>query len=197
KRNGFHTFVLPGPQPGQSIGVFRKLSTEPSDLPALVLLGADRNLRTFEVKNNAQRPGSVQAFSLRFSDKTVTQASAQYRDVELLGEQAALAHLTTPANRQLQPGSGGEREPRQAANAEAERSSYAYEATGDVMTDCYGGVLTPPAVVSVRGVNGRLSGNYIVKKATHRLTRSEYTQSFSLIRNAESGGTGASALGDL
>ena len=58
------------------------------------------------------------------------------------------------------------------------------------------GLIAPYKVVTVRGVNARLSGAYVIKKVTHRLTRSIYTQSFSLLRNARSEGS-SGGLEDL
>jgi hypothetical protein len=34
-------------------------------------------------------------------------------------------------------------------------------------------------VVSVAGIGGRLSGNYVVSRVNHRLTDSSYTQKFA------------------
>jgi hypothetical protein len=49
----------------------------------------------------------------------------------------------------------------------------------------------PYRVVTVRGVDGRQSGDYNVKQVTHSLGRSTYTQRFKLIRNARSAGANA------
>jgi len=80
--------------------------------------------------------------------------------------------------------------------AEAERASYAFEATGSVLAGCYSAVLRPYGVVSVRAVNDRSSGDYMIKAVTHSLTRSNYAQSFTLMRNARSDGS-SNDLSDL
>ena len=196
KRQGMHAYVLPGEEPGQSIGAFRRFPTEPGDLPPLILLGPDRNVHTFNVKNDAQSPSSVEAYSLSITDKVVTKATSQFRDLELLGGEAAFKSEKETTKRILPPGQDGTVDANQAVAAEAANSSFAFEAVGDVMGDCYAGVLAPYQVVTVKGVNARLSGNYVIKKVTHKLTRSDYSQTFSLLRNARSEGSGG-GLEDL
>ncbi|HEX9898503.1 MAG TPA: hypothetical protein VGC81_04725, partial [Candidatus Methylomirabilis sp.] len=81
-----------------------------------------------------------------------------------------------------------------AVAAEMEQAAYSFEASGSVQGDCYTGVLAPYRVVTVKGVNERLSGNYVLKQVTHTLTRSRYSQAFSLLRNARSAGGGLEDL---
>ncbi|MBX6320940.1 MAG: hypothetical protein IRY94_03855 [Rhodospirillaceae bacterium] len=196
RRQGMHAYVLPGPEPGASIGVFRPFPTRPDGLPPLVLLGPDRNLASFTARLDSQRAGTVESRSLSITDKTVQRATAQVRDLELLGA-AAAAGTTQPTTRLTPPGRDGAVDAAQAATAALERQSYAFEASGSLLGDCYGAVLAPYRVLSVRGVNGRQSGDYVIKSVTHRLTRSAYEQSFSLLRNARSEGSDADALGAL
>src|SRR5262249_8705072 len=47
QRQGMHAYVLPGAEPGQSVGAFKKFPTHPDGLPPLILLGTDRNVATF------------------------------------------------------------------------------------------------------------------------------------------------------
>jgi hypothetical protein len=198
RRQGMHAYVLPGREPGQSIGVFRRFPTAPDGLPPLILLGPDRNLASFTARGDAQRPGSVESQSVNITDKVVTRATARIRNLELLGEEAPVADAAAAGTRLIPPGHDGAVDVNQAVAAEMERSSYAFEASGSVLGDCYTGVLTPYRVVTVKGVDGRQSGNYVIKSVTHQLTRSQYAQSFSLLRNARSSGASSSnLLGDL
>jgi hypothetical protein len=191
-RQGMHAYVLPGPEPGTSIGAFKPFPTEPDGLPPLILLGGERNVQTFTVREDAQGPATVSAQSLSITDKTVTRATANVRDVELLGEEAAAASLKDEAKRILPPGSDGAVDANAAVKAAAQKLSYAFEAGGSVSSECYGAALIPYRVVTLKGVNDKLSGDYVIKSVNHRLTRSAYEQSFSLLRNATSNGGAAS-----
>jgi hypothetical protein len=189
-----HAYVLPGDSPGQSVGVFKKLPRRPDGLPALVLLGAERNVAAFTVSNDAQRPASSQAFSLSIGDRAVAQGRSQTRNLELLGAEPSV------------PGAGGRRllppdeacclAPAEAAQVAAERDAYSFEARGALTAVCYPAALAPYRVIAVRGANTRLSGQYVIRRVTHHLDRWRYLQEFVLIRDARSGGAGGS-LDDL
>jgi hypothetical protein len=196
RRQGMHAYVLPGEEPGQSVGCFRKVPTASDGLPEMVLLGPDRNIMTFNVSTDAQSPTNVQSFSLSLGDRTTAQATSRTRDVQLLGSEGALARDSDAGTRLTRPDADCCLEPERAAQIEAERASYAFEATGSVVCDCYGASLAPYRVVQVRAVGSRLSGDYVVKKVAHRLDRWRYVQEFTVMRNARSGGA-AAALMDL
>lgn len=188
KRQGMHAYVLPGDKPGKSIGCFQKFASKPDGLPPLILLGSDRNVATFDVQNNAQSPAKVEAQSLSITDKKVTKVTTQFQDLELLGKEAAFQKESNTATRLLPPRDGDGVDLKQTANADTLAASYAFSATGSVLSDCYTGVLSPYRVVTVQGVNERLSGDYLITKVTHRLTRSNYSQNFTVWRNASSNG---------
>lgn len=191
QRQGMHVYVLPGDKPGKSVGYFQKFPSKPSDLPPLILLGRDRNIATFDVQNNAQSPARFETQSISIADKTITKVTTQFRNLDLLGQEAAFQKESNSATRLLPPRHGDAVDPTQAANAAMLRSSYAFSATGSVLSDCYGGVLQPYQVITVQGVNEHLSGDYLITKVTHRLTRSNYSQNFTMWRNARSKGAAA------
>ena len=197
RRQGMHAYVLPGEGPGQSVGCFKPLPTETGELPPLILLGSERNIETFNVTNNAQRPSAVRASTLRITDKGVITSTSSSSDVELLGEEGAFEESESePATQILPPYQGESVDLDQAVLAEARNASYAFEATGDLRGQCYQGVLQPYGVVTVRAGNTRLSGDYLISKVTHTLARSNYSQFFSLKRNARSSVSGT-ALDNL
>jgi hypothetical protein len=195
RRQGMHAYVLPGDQPGESVGAFKKLPTEPDGLPELVLLGESRNVATFHVQQNSQRPSTVRTASVDITDKTVATATSSFRNLELLGDDAALASEDDAATRLASPGADDAVDPTQQVQGEADRDSYAFSATGSVVADCYTGVLQPYRAVLVKGVDTILNGNYVVKKVGHTLSRSEYAQTFELLRNAVA--DGQSSAGQL
>lgn len=184
-RQGMHAYVLPGKKPGESVGVFKPFPKEPDGLPPLILLGKDRNISTFEAKEDSLLPAKVSSQSLSISNKEVTRAEFSSRDADLLGEDAAGATIQEEAKRIHVP-QDAKTDPATAVKAFAEKSGYAFQASGSISTGCYGAALTPYRVVTVKGVNDKLSGNYVIGNVTHRLTRSVYSQSFGLLRNAKS-----------
>ena len=72
------------------------------------------------------------------------------------------------------------------ASASARESGFAFTATGNVREGCYRGVLRPYRTVNVIAGGTPYSGEYGITQVTHTLTRSNYTQSFRLTRNAQS-----------
>lgn len=193
RRQGMHAYVLPGDSPGKSTGCFRKFPISPSDLPSLVLLGPDRNIVSFNISSNATGPANVRGFSLSIGDRAVAEGTSQTRYLDLLGSDGVLAHDSDAGTRLLEPDSNCCLSPAQAAQVEAERAAFAFEATGAVLAECYGASLAPYKIISAGGVGGRVSGEYIIKKVSHRLDRWQYSQQFTLLRNARSGGAGSGA----
>jgi hypothetical protein len=189
RRQGKHAYVLPGTRAGRSIGAFKSLPRAADGLPELTLLGDSRNVSTFHVSSNLQRPSVVRTFSLDVTDKTVTSASSSFRDLELLGEQPQPSEQDA-ATRLTAPGADDAVDPTQRVQGEADADSFAFTATGSVLAGCYTGVLTPYRAVTVRGVDARLNGDYVIQKVAHSLTRSEYGQSFELLRNAVASASG-------
>lgn len=192
RRQGMHAYVLPGDAPGASVGCFKTFPTEPDGLPLLTLTGSDRNLTSFNPRTNAQRPARVTAYSVSLLDKTITRSTSSFDSLDLLGEEQSFQQAENTANQILCPSSEDAVDLDRAVQAEALNSSFATEVTGSIMSDCYAGVLTPYRIVTVSGVNRRQSGNYLIHQVTHQLTRSGYSQSFTLKRNARSQGAGAS-----
>lgn len=192
RRNGMNAYVRPGAASGASVGVFRALPTRGDGIPDLVLLGSDRNLMQWDGADDNEQPSTVVTHSLDVLSKTVTTATAGLDDLTLLGTDQTLVNGAQPASRLLLP-CHGTIDPKQRVAAEALRSSFAVDASGEVMSDCYSGVLLPYHVVTVRGVDGRQSGDYVVKQVTHSLGRSIYSQRFQLIRNARSAGAQSNA----
>jgi hypothetical protein len=196
RRQGMHAYVLPGESPGESVGCFKTFTAQTDGLPPLILLGESRNIETFNSGNNAQSPSTVRASTLSVTDKTVTTRTSSFRDLELLGEEAAFESETETATRILPPHLGESLDLDQAVSAEAANAGFAFEATGTVRGHCYQGVLQPYRVVRVLGINSRLSGDYLITQVTHTLDRSNYGQSFTVRRNARSAGSGG-GLEDL
>ena len=192
RRQGMHAYVLPGDSSGQSIGCFKSLPTETDGLSPLILLGADRNIGDFNTTNDAQRPAIVRSSSLHITDKSVATRTSSFGDLELLGDEFTFGESESDATSQILPPYQGESvDLQQAASAEAANASYSLEATGNVLDDCYQSVLQPYRLVTVMAGGTSLSGDYLINKVTHTLTGSNYSQSFSLRRNARTSVSGS------
>ncbi len=186
RRQGMHAYVLPGDQPGQSVGVFRSLPARPTGLRPLILNGQERNVSTFSVNDNSQRPARFRSSTLSIRDRTVTTRTSRLADIDLLGDQTGYQRESDTADQLLPAGLGESVDPDQAVSAEAGRSSYSFDATGSIIGSCYGSVLRPYQVVTVQGGNSRASGDYVISRVSHHLSRSFYSQEFGLRRNAVS-----------
>lgn len=192
-RHGMHAYVLPGDQPDQSIGCFKRLPTSGSGLPDLVLLGEERNIEGFNLSFDAQSPAHVQAYALNVTDHAMLTSRSSFRDLNLLGDEAALRNEGQVAQLLARPGMGNSVDLDQRTRGETERSSYSLTATGSVISGCYPAALIPYRLVQVRAVSARASGNYLIHRVTHTLNRSMYTQEFTLKRNATLRPSGSSA----
>jgi len=177
RANGFHAYVLPGLERGRSIGCFRRPPSEAGDLPALILLGSERNLDGLEISEDSEAPERTRSYSLSLADQQVERAERSAGEVALLREFPAIPDDLS-ALREVPPEDATREDPERAADAQARRRSYAYKVTGAVESGCYPAVLTPYEKVSLRAADLPLSGDYLLTKVTHRLTASAYRQEF-------------------
>lgn len=182
RRHEFHAYVLPGAQAGQSIGCFQRDPTASEGLPDLVLLGSDRNLSTLQVTEEAQTPTRFRARTLSISDKQIVSRTSHLQDLDLIAPKPTQKKDQT-GTQVLAPDQNDEDDPDRAVQAAALRTSYSLRATGRVIPGCYGGVLRPYQLVTIRVGDTGLSGNYLLTKATHRITPSLYAQEFTAKRN--------------
>lgn len=186
KRHNWHAYVLPSNERGKSIFVFRpfpKIAVETPLLPDIVTLGTDRNANMLNFEEKFLDPSRVTASTINIKNKKIISSTASPLDRKILGDRAVLGKGIEPAVRILPPGCKSA-DPVTAASAEADRLSYAVEATGSVLEGCYPGVLQPYRLVNVKMGDTSKCGPYVITRVTHRLTRSTYSQSFSLIRDA-------------
>lgn len=78
--HGYLAYVLPGAMPGTSLGVFDAPATMPSGHPALVLLGANRNLQTATFREDSEGPERSAGSVLTLSDQTIVKSGAASRN---------------------------------------------------------------------------------------------------------------------
>jgi hypothetical protein len=188
RNHDFHAYVLPGKSPGKSIGCFKRFRTDTDGLPDMTLLGADRNMESFNVKNKSQDPSTVKAATLSIAHDTIQKSTSSYRDATLMGDQTPDASDPKPATRLLPPGQTDRVDLDQATKGAAADSGFSLEATGTIVPFCYPAALSPYRVVMVRISDSQYSGKYLISQVTHTLTRSVYTQSFGMKGNGVSAG---------
>jgi hypothetical protein len=184
----WHAYVLPGPTAGQSIGCFKKFKTETDGLPEMVLLGADRNIQSFKVNNRSQNPATAQAATLGV-DRAVHSSSESPHDATLMGDEPP-DEGQQPATTFLPPGQSDRVDLNEATRGAAARSGLSLETTGSIVPFCYPAALSPYRCVSVKISDSAFSTVYLLTRVTHRLTRSVYTQSFSVKGNSVSKSSG-------
>jgi phage protein D len=190
RRQGMHAYVLPGEQPGQSVGVFRSLPKQPDGLTPLTLLGQDRNIEGFALRFNAQRPARVTATSLRITDQEIISGDSGSDDAESLGDGSLVESSSDISQVILPPQIGESVDIDQATRARAISAGFAVTGSGNTREDYYPDVMSPYRLVTLLGGNSPVSGDYLITRVTHTITRNIYKQSFKLSRNARTESTG-------
>ena len=192
-----HAYVLPGGEPGASIGCFLPDPEGPADLPPLVLIGDGRNLSQASVTQDPNGGERTQAQVLRVDDQGVTTFETSAADLGLMRNLPALPADLTP-RRLMNPSDNTREDPTAAATAQAQRNGYVYKLASHVIPGCYAGVLTPYQKVRVDAGATPYSGDYLITKVVHRITPSLYTQELEAKTNSVtevSGAAVAEALG--
>lgn len=194
RRNDLVAAVVPGAESGASIGIFHSLRVFDEEPPPLVLLGADRNIETFDVRFNAQRQSNVVASTLSFSDKRIVTRRSRLRNLELVGEAPPFEDDEEVGTELLRPGVGEGMDLQHRVDREARRRSRVFEATGSVRQGCYAGILKPFHPITVKLGTTPTSGAYVIQRVVHRLARSDYTQEFTVVTDALSETAAGSGL---
>jgi hypothetical protein len=195
--NDRHAYVLPGDEPGASIGCFLPDPEGPADLPPLVLIGDARNLSNASVTQDPDGGERTQAQVLRVDDQGVTTFETSAEDLGLMRNLPARPADLTP-RRLLHPSDNTREDPTAAATARARRNGYIYRLTSHVIPGCYAGVLVPYQKVRVDAGATPYSGDYLITKVVHRITPSVYSQEIEAKTNSVtevSGAAVAEALG--
>lgn len=191
---GFHAYVLPGDSQGQSKGCFKKFPEPPvSELPVMYLTGQNQNISRFNIQLNTSRAARYEGASLNLGDMSVAEGSAGHADMPPAKGEIATVNDPRIRTMRLEPGETDATDVQAAADAAAAESGYTLSAEGEVLPQCYDGILRPYMLIAVRVSNSRYSTDYVIQRVTHTLGRSEYTQSFSVVGNAVSPSASPSA----
>ncbi|HEY8613422.1 MAG TPA: hypothetical protein VIL69_19335 [Roseomonas sp.] len=180
RANGYRAYVLPGDEPGKSIGCFLPDPRSPGTLPPLVLLGSERNLADVEVRENNEGPERTQGRTLRIADQGIVSVETTQQDVGLMRPLPPVSNDQT-ALRLLPPTENAQEDPAAPSAARTLSAAYAYKVTGRVVPGCYAGVLAPYQLVLVRVGDLHLSGNWLLTKVRHRISPDLYAQEFEAL----------------
>jgi hypothetical protein len=197
QHNGFEVYVQPNPLSGLDVGHFHPPLFFP--LPQGVLsidFGSQTNLLSFNVAYDMLSPRMV--FDL--TPDPVTRApmvavGAVSTDLPLGREPTLNRILPPPVQIDFASGAANPEEAAVYAFARATSSSRCIRANGEVDGIKFKRPLMVGLLVLVRGAGQLHSGAYYVTSVTHRISRDDYTQSFSAWRNAV-GLTGAEVFVD-
>jgi len=195
RENNRHAFVVPGPRPGESIGCFLADPEGAPGLPELLLTGRTRTLAEATVHEDFEAPETTVAQVLRIGDQRITAAERRLSELVLMND-APHVDETLAAQRLLLPRDNIREDARPAVDGQARRNSYAIRISSRVVPNTYPAVLSPYRKVPLIFAQTPYSGDYLITKVIHRLTRSIYTQEFeaesdSLTDIAPPGATGA------
>lgn len=193
RRHGMFVYVEPDSSPGSSIGYFKRPDLSSSDYPELLLIGENRNINKFKSQFDALRPLTAAANSVDITDQSIINSETDSSDIDPQGDEAVhdlidAGQVLLARTRELSDDLGA------ATAAAVNHSSWAYSASAEVIADSYDGVLLPHRVVTVAGVGGVFSGDWLVSQVTHSISDASYKQAFSLRRNARSAGGGGGGL---
>jgi phage protein D len=189
REHGMFLYVKPGESPGESVGVFKRPAWEAGDLPELLLLGEERNVSKFQAAFDGLKPLTAAASSVSIADKSALSSATDAADIAALGDEGA-HDVVVPAKTLLARTREEQSDLDEATAAAVNLSSFAYSASAEVSAGGYAGVLQPYQVVTVAGVGGTLSGDYLISRVTHAINHGSYSQKFELKRNARSSGAG-------
>ena len=187
RRHGMFVYVVPGDNPGVSTGVFKSPQPQGKVFPELLLLGAERNISKFSARFEGLRPLRARAFSVDITNQAILSSEARDSSLTALGATPVHELLETPLTllaRTREDSSDLDA----ATTAVVDHSSWAYSAQAEVSADNYSGVLSPYRTITVAGVGGHLSGEWLISQVRHTINDAGYTQSLTLRRNARSAG---------
>lgn len=197
RRHGMFVYVEPDESPGNSIGYFKRPDLSSSEYPELLLVGAERNINSFTGNFDGLRPLRARADSVDITDQSIVSSESESSDLNSQGDEAV--HDFIEAGQVLLARTRELSEDLDSSTAAAvNHSTWAYTANAEVIADSYEAVLLPYRTITVAGVGGHLSGDWLISHVTHTINDSGYKQAFSLRRNARSvGGGGSDLLGGV
>jgi phage protein D len=184
--NGFRFYLLPGPTPGKSVAYWGPPLRQGSQQSALTVnMGTKTNVEKIDFAFDAQAAATVSnALADPNGEKSQeTEVTKSTRKPALASQDPFAGNR--PLLRKIWLGYAGPdaNEAKARAQAMTDQSiDQAATATGTLDTLRYGGLLTAPGMVAVRGAGGAYDGEYTIQSVKHRISIAEYKQDFTLRR---------------
>jgi hypothetical protein len=190
RANDRRAYVLPGDQPGASIGCFLRDPREPASLPKLVMIGNDRNLASVSIRQNPHGAPRIRARILRTDDQGRATFETSAADLGLMRDVPAVPADLTPRHL-VHPADNIRPDPADTVSGHARRAGYVYHLSGQTVPQRYGAVLSPYNKVRVDAGATPYSGDYLITKVVHRITPSVYSQHLEAKADSQSAVSGA------
>ncbi len=197
-RNSYQLYIQPDPVIGRDVGHFHPPFLPPMPPQGVLSIdfGKQTNLNSFSVSNNMLQPRSVLGATSEPRTRAPMPTFGQASTDPPMGAEPTLMRIPVPpVERHYGTDAANPAEAMAQAMACATESSRAIRANGDVDGLKYARPLLVGMPVLVRGAGRQHSGLYYVESVTHRISRDNYTQSFTAWRNAV-GLTGAEVFVD-
>jgi phage protein D len=197
RRNGLE-FYFESDDSGTATAYFRAPQLDGTPQPDLSAhFGDETNLKSFSVQMSGLRPLNVKIEQVDIGSGVTNSSQAGTMSWIQLGDKplddlvsGALANLVTPKDAMAQTLVLGQptsdaAELNNIAQAVRNEAAWFINATGEVNSDAYQGVLRPRRTVLIRGAGKAFSGKYYVTKVTHEVRADgSYSQNFEARRNA-------------
>ncbi|QPJ62402.1 MAG: hypothetical protein G3M70_11185 [Candidatus Nitronauta litoralis] len=195
--HGYEVFIQPDPIIGKDIGHFHPpFITVPPQGVLSIDFGTQTNLNSFSVSNDMLKPTSLVSASVDPNTRApIPVVGPVSTDLPMGLEPTLLRIVPPPIERPKGTDAANPAEAQLKVMARATESSRAITANGEVDGLKYNRPLMAGLPVLVRGAGRQNSGLYYVTSVNHRISRDDYTQSFSAYRNAV-GLTGAEVFID-
>jgi hypothetical protein len=190
----FHAYVLPGQTRGKSKGCFRSFPDSTStDHPPLILTGPNRNLMAASVSDDSEGPERTRSRTLQTSDVQIQTVDTTYDDLHFIRDFPAVPE-DAAAIRYVPPQKQDRDDPGARAHAQQSSRSYSIRLQAHVIP-CYPAVLMPYIRVPVQAGNLGYSGDWVIRKVTHRITPSVYAQELAAVTDSVSRTDGQATAG--
>jgi hypothetical protein len=177
-------YVIPGPASGSNTAYWGppQRQTQPQ-APLTVKMGSFTNVTSINFQNNGMSATTVKG---KLQDRRTNQVQSIVENRSDRPALAAQSALTQQSHRRIERYRETGRDVTQAATraqAVTDRSvDNVVTVTGDLDAMSYGGLLQVRGVVTLRGVGFNYDGLYYVKSVTHKISKGDYKQSFTITR---------------
>jgi hypothetical protein len=184
--NGYLFYIQPGDQPGKSVAYWGPPEYGLTEQPALsVNMGSNTNVKNLHIEHNGLAAVKVTGGFVNGDEDKATEIDIETtKQKPRLAKEPALSAGSRPPRTRWLPYYGPDLvEAMARAQSLTDRSTeQVVRLQGSLDTLVYGGLLRTPGKVGVRGVGATYDGLYYVKKVKHRISRTSYTQEFTLTR---------------